>query len=123
MIEKHEKDKLKKILENRLEEILVCIDVNNSSIDELCKMGLNDTTDIVSANLQNNLNSLLIQKNDKEVKEIIKALKKITDNVYGVCEMCDEMIDIERLKIKPHAKFCIKCREIYEREKKNKENR
>ncbi|WP_104697488.1 MULTISPECIES: RNA polymerase-binding protein DksA [unclassified Helicobacter] len=123
MIEPSEKQKLKQILESRLEEILQNIDLSNHNIDELFKMNLNDASDIVSANLQNNLNSLIIQKNDREIRDIIKALKKITKNTYGICEMCDEIINIERLKIKPHAKFCIKCREIYEREKKGKERK
>ncbi len=120
---KTETDKFKKILEDRLEEILHCIDHSNRTIDELHKANFKDAADIVSANLQNNLNSLMLEKHDREIKEILKALRKISQNVFGVCEMCDELINIERLRIKPHARFCIKCRELYEKEKKLKERK
>jgi len=57
-------------------------------------------------------------KQKQELKEIEEALKKIEEGRYGICEMCDEPISEERLKIKPHAKYCIICREIIEKEGK-----
>ena len=42
------------------------------------------------------------------------ALKKIENKTYGICEMCDEEIGIQRLKAKPYAVFCVHCRPIYE---------
>lgn len=50
----------------------------------------------------------------KEIKEIDIALKKIENKTYGICDMCDEEIGIQRLKAKPHAVFCVHCRPIYE---------
>jgi len=41
--------------------------------------------------------------------DINKALQKIKDGKYGVCEDCNEPIDIKRLEIMPEAKFCLKC--------------
>ncbi len=38
----------------------------------------------------------------------------MANNKYGKCEMCNKQIDIKRLKVKPHARFCISCREVYE---------
>ncbi|RXJ60950.1 hypothetical protein CRV04_02595 [Candidatus Marinarcus aquaticus] len=58
---------------------------------------------------------LLREKQLQELTEIDIALKKIEDKTYGICEMCDEQIGIKRLKIKPHAKFCIHCRPLYEK--------
>jgi DnaK suppressor protein len=51
-----------------------------------------------------------------ELKEIDIALEKIKRGVYGICEMCEEPIGIERLKVKPFAKYCISCREVNEKE-------
>jgi len=59
----------------------------------------------------------LIAKQIKELKEIEVALDKITNGNYGICEMCEEPIGVDRLRVKPHAKFCISCREINEQEK------
>ncbi|WP_258238697.1 TraR/DksA C4-type zinc finger protein [Arcobacter sp. F2176] len=33
--------------------------------------------------------------------------------------MCDEPVGIKRLRAKPHARFCIYCRPIYEKEQKS----
>ncbi len=53
-----------------------------------------------------------------EIKDIRNALQKIKDGTFGVCEMCDDEIDVERLKVKPHAKYCINCRELFEQTQK-----
>ncbi len=54
-----------------------------------------------------------------EVEEIDTAIQKIEDGTYGVCETCKEHIPIGRLKVKPYAKFCTKCRELQERSDKH----
>lgn len=38
-----------------------------------------------------------------------KALKKIEEGIYGICENCREPIDPKRLDIMPEAKLCLKC--------------
>jgi DnaK suppressor protein len=50
-----------------------------------------------------------------ELMEIETALAKINNGQYGICEMCEEEIGFQRLKVKPHAKYCIDCREIAEK--------
>ena len=45
--------------------------------------------------------------------------EKIANKTYGICDMCEEEIGIPRLKVKPHAKYCIACREIIEKTAKN----
>mgnify|MGYP003463150137 CR=1 FL=1 len=49
-----------------------------------------------------------------------KAIKKIENNQYGKCEMCNKNIDIRRLRAKPYARFCIACRELYEKQNSKK---
>jgi RNA polymerase-binding transcription factor DksA len=50
-------------------------------------------------------------------REIEVALAKIANNEYGICEMCEDDIGFQRLKVKPHALYCIDCREIAEKSK------
>jgi DnaK suppressor protein len=38
-----------------------------------------------------------------------RALGKLTDDSYGVCEDCREPIDPLRLEAKPAARYCINC--------------
>lgn len=58
--------------------------------------------------------SILRNKQIEELNEINIALKKIENKTYGICEMCDDKIEVQRLKAKPHARFCVECRPIYE---------
>lgn len=47
---------------------------------------------------------------ENNLKDVIEALAKIEEGTYGICENCQQEIDIERLKINPSAKTCIKCK-------------
>ncbi len=46
---------------------------------------------------------------ENKLKDVLEALFKIEKGTYGTCENCQQEIDIERLKINPSAKTCIKC--------------
>ncbi len=46
---------------------------------------------------------------DKRLVEIKKALTRIKIGKYGTCQECGEMIDTDRLTVKPEATLCIKC--------------
>ena len=43
------------------------------------------------------------------LKDIEKALGKISGDDYGKCEKCNKEIRIERLKIVPEARLCSEC--------------
>ncbi len=40
---------------------------------------------------------------------IDRALKKISNGGYGICEDCGEEIERKRLECIPYARFCIEC--------------
>ena len=44
-----------------------------------------------------------------ELEKINKALKKIKDKKYGLCEKCKKPISLARLAIYPQAVYCKKC--------------
>ncbi len=44
------------------------------------------------------------------LKNINSALDKIKKGKYGICEKCGREIPLERLKIYPEARFCLKCK-------------
>jgi DnaK suppressor protein len=44
------------------------------------------------------------------VEEIDRALAKIDDGTYGVCEQCGKSIPRERLKALPYAMLCVDCK-------------
>lgn len=47
---------------------------------------------------------------EKKLQDIIAALEKIEKGTYGICENCQQEIDLERLQINPSARTCIKCK-------------
>ena len=47
---------------------------------------------------------------EQGIREINQALKKIKNGTYGICEECGRPISLNRLKIRPQAIYCIKCK-------------
>ena len=112
---------LRQTLEKRL-EYLDGLSLNlHKSLQEMSALKLNENADIISTQSQLRFDDSMLERNQKEMKEIIASLEKFDDGIYGICEMCEDEIGIERLQAKPHARFCINCREIYEKSEKQKE--
>ena len=107
----------KDILESRKEQIQKNINGVNSELDELNALELNDEGDHASVNNNSMVESAIVQQQTKELEEIEVALAKIGNGEYGICEMCEDDIGFQRLKVKPHAIYCIDCREIVEKSK------
>jgi len=42
-----------------------------------------------------------------DLKELKRALKRIEDGTYGICQKCKQPIEIGRLKAYPAAQFCV----------------
>ena len=51
--------------------------------------------------------------------KIEKALKKIDEGTFGVCEECGEEIQVKRLEARPETTLCIRCKEDQERMEKD----
>ena len=105
----------KEILESRKEQILKNISSVNSELNQLSSLELSDEGDHASVNNNSMVESAIVQQQTKELEEIEKALSKIANGEYGICEMCEDDIGFQRLKVKPHAVYCIDCREIAEK--------
>lgn len=107
--------KFKKILEDRRETILTHITTATHSITQIREESLNDHADVASANSQEALNNSLLIQYEAELNHIERSLERIKNKTFGICQMCGEEIGEARLEIKPHARYCIICREIYEK--------
>jgi DnaK suppressor protein len=107
----------KEILESRKEQINKNISGVNDELDQLNGLELNDEGDHASVNNNSMIESAIVQQQEQELREIDTALAKIANGEYGVCEMCEDDIGFQRLKVKPHAIYCIDCREIVEKSK------
>ncbi len=107
----------KEILESRREQINKNIDSGNSELNSLNSIELKDEGDHASVNNNSMVESAIVMQQMQELDEIEVTLGKIADGNYGVCEMCEDLIGFQRLKVKPHAIYCIDCREIIEKSK------
>ena len=48
---------------------------------------------------------------EKKLQEIIGALDRMEKNIYGKCANCNAYIPLDRLRVNPSAKTCLKCNE------------
>jgi DnaK suppressor protein len=71
--------------------------------------------DQAAAEFELNLNLLFKARDDGQVAELIEALERLEQGVYGVCLECDGEISEKRLKVKPTATLCIDCQESTEK--------
>ena len=105
----------KEILESRKVQIVKNISGVNDELNQLSSLELNDEGDHASVNNNSMVESAIVHQQEQELSEIQVTLGKITNGDYGICEMCEDPIGFQRLKVKPHAIYCIDCREIVEK--------
>ncbi|MBS9782847.1 MAG: RNA polymerase-binding protein DksA [Arcobacter sp.] len=117
MASKKQIEELKEVLLERKTLITKNIKESRENIDSLQHLECNDEYDYAEVSSDSFKEGIIVNQQFKELEEIEEALKRISKETYGVCEMCDESIAIGRLRAKPFAKFCTPCREIYEVEK------
>ena len=55
---------------------------------------------------------LALEDNTKiQIQKIDDALKAISEGTYGICDICEQPIDPERLQVMPETTQCVRCRE------------
>ena len=59
--------------------------------------------------------SLLSQEQDA-LYEIEEALKRVTKGTYGICELSGKTIPVERLEVRPYARYTVDMQEIVDKE-------
>lgn len=105
----------KNILLKRKKEIILQVQGNIDNIHNLKGSDPSDEADIWLIDNGSHIEEKINENLRLELQEIIASLEKINNSVYGICEYCEEEIHPARLKIKPHAKYCINCREKLEK--------
>ena len=64
-----------------------------------------------SVSLENTENNLGLEEVERErLMEIEKALQRMEEGAYGMCEMCDKQISYARLEAMPAASYCAGCK-------------
>ena len=74
------------------------------------KENMPDPTDRASLEADRNFMLRIRDRENKLIKKIRKAMDRIENNTFGVCEKCDEDISLARLKARPVTTHCIDCK-------------
>ena len=117
-----EREKLeffKKLLLKRKEEILKEVLETKKELTERGEP-LPDALDQATRESNLAFELRLRDREQKLLKKIEKALKKIENGTYGICEVCGSEIDEKRLMARPEATLCIDCKRAQERIEKIK---
>jgi DnaK suppressor protein len=118
MLNEIELKNFKTALEERKRKIENNLNATSVEMNEMRRNELKDEGDHAAMSLETAVDNAILGQQFKELAEIELALGKIQNNIYGMCEMCEEEINIERLKVKNFARYCITCREVVEKEQK-----
>ena len=99
----------KNLLEDRLHELLSHADTTVTGMTKP-KENFADPTDRASHEAERSFELRIRDREHKLIKKIKKALIRIENKTFGICEVCEEEISIERLKARPVTTQCIECK-------------
>ena len=108
--------RFKKMLEDSRKAILANA---RKTMEEESNFDTDDLPDEIDQASSEYAQSMVFRLRDREkflLKKIEKALLRIEDGTFGICERCEEPISAKRLEARPVTTLCIRCKE--EQEKK-----
>ena len=97
------------LLRRRLQELLSQADDTVSGMTEQ-KENFPDPTDRATLESDRNFMLRIRDRESKLIRKIKKALERIENGTFGICEKCGEDISIKRLKARPVTTHCIECK-------------
>jgi DnaK suppressor protein len=77
-----------------------------------------DEADQAADDAEVSLETRLLDRDAKLLREVERALEKVQDQTYGLCEGTDEPIGYARLKLRPWTRYSVTYKEELEREEK-----
>lgn len=99
----------KVLLKNQLQELLSQADDTVSGMSSQ-KESFPDPTDRASLESDRNFMLRIRDREHKLIKKIKKAIERIEDGTFGICDKCGEEIGLDRLNVRPVATQCIECK-------------
>ena len=118
-LKKTELKRFEKMLEDKRSQI---IQNAQSTLAEDMTLDSNDLPDEMDLASSEYLQSFTFRLRGREkvfLEKIEKALVKIKDSTFGLCEECGEEISLKRLEARPETTLCIRCKEDQERLEKD----
>ena len=110
--------RFKKMLLERKQQVMQSADNTRDEGMGFETEDLPDEVDLASSETGQALNLRLRDRERVLLKKIDKALEKIDEGEFGICEVCGEDIGIKRLEARPVTDMCIRCKEDQEKVEK-----
>lgn len=109
----------RRLLRQRVQELLSEAGKTIDGMDE--EKNFPDPTDRAALEADRNFILRIRDRERQLIGKIEKALSRLEEGKYGICESCGEKISIARLKARPVTTLCIDCKSSQEvEERKNK---
>ncbi len=105
--------KFKKLFEDQRSALLYSYKLVNEDFT-IKSEDLSDEVDLSCAELEQNMKMRLRSREALFLKKIDEALFKIQAGTFGVCECCEQEIELNRLEVRPTANLCLGCKEEQE---------
>lgn len=114
---KEDLDFFKNLLSTQLNQLL---GLANNTLNSLLDVVDNSPDPLDRATLELERSTILRirDRESKLIRKIKKALANLENGTFGICEICEEEIHIERLKARPVTSHCIACKTKMEAEEK-----
>ena len=77
--------------------------------------GIPEDTDLAQALSDRETSDLLVQLLDENREQVERALDRLRDGAYGICEGCGRRIPETRLRYQPAATRCVECQAHWDR--------
>ncbi|PIR26232.1 MAG: conjugal transfer protein TraR [Deltaproteobacteria bacterium CG_4_10_14_0_2_um_filter_43_8] len=114
-MKKKEKEMFETLLKERRAELVATATSAKDNRLVLEREDLPDEVDLASSEADQAMNMRLKDRELILLKKIDKALLKMQNDEYGICERCGEEIGVKRLEARPVAELCIRCKEETEK--------
>ncbi len=114
-LKKSDLKRFRQILEEKKEALIKSA---KDSLQQDMTLDTNDLPDEMDLAASEYIQSFTFRLRGRErffLDKIDKALARIEDGSFGICESCEEPISVKRLEARPETQLCIRCKEDQER--------
>lgn len=116
------KKDIKRFKDLLVEERTNLIRKANKTLAEEAALDVNELPDEIDQASAEYSQSFIFRLRDREkyyLSKIDKAIKKLDNGDFGICEACDDEISLKRLEARPVTTLCIRCKEEQEMEERS----
>ncbi len=78
-------------------------------------LSIPEDTDLAQALSDRQTTDILVHLLDENREQVERALERVAEGAYGVCEDCGRRIPRDRLKFQPAATRCVDCQSRWDR--------